>query len=163
MITPLGSSVFEAAIPPQLITPLAEFVFNLSTCSIPPVESTAPKSEHANHEVHKMQSDYLRNTILKVCQQNAVNATTWARCEFFNCYLLHNFPIPEPYDGLDAMLLLAWIVKAFSMLDSHNEPMVLHYWDLSIENVMVNGENRIWYLISAPSKSNKVVLLIGSG
>jgi len=74
-----------------------------------------------------------------------MNATAWARREFLSYYLFSDFPIPEPYDGLDVMLLLAWTVKTFSVLDLLNEPIALHYWDLSIENIIVNRENHIQY------------------
>jgi len=147
-LTPSESGVFEAAIPPQLITALAEFVFNLSTCSIPVGESIAPNFEHPNHEVHKMQNDHSSYTVQRLIQQSVMNATTWARCQFINCYFLHDFPIPGPYDGLDVLLLLSWILKTFSILDSRNEPMVLHYWDLSLANIIVTGEDQIWYPLS---------------
>jgi hypothetical protein len=75
-----------------------------------------------------------------------MNGTTWARREFVVNYLLPGSPSwqqVEPYDGLDTMILLSWVIRTLSTADLHYEPFVLHYWDLSAANIMVTGEGQI--------------------
>jgi hypothetical protein len=84
-----------------------------------------------------------------------LNATTWARQIFheFEIFPLleawEQFPHSqswkqdEPYDGLDTMVLLAWVVKAFSAVDVLHEPFTLHYADLQVRNIVVTGEDQM--------------------
>jgi hypothetical protein len=75
-----------------------------------------------------------------------MNATTWAKRQFVVNYLFLGSPLSqqvEPYDGLDTMILLSWVVRILSTADLRHEPFVLHYWDLSAANILVTGEDQI--------------------
>ena len=41
-----------------------------------------------------------------------------------------------PFDGLDEMLLLVWILKKFE--GTEEQPFVLHYWDLRLPNIILD-------------------------
>jgi hypothetical protein len=134
----------EVSIPPQVVTSLAEFVFNLSTCGIPHTTRIFPKFEFSKYEVQESQIDRLSRVVPPFLRPPVMNATTWARREFIRFYLLPDSRTPDPYDALDVLLLLAWVAQAFSAPDLLNDPLALHYWDLSFGNIIVNEANQIW-------------------
>ena len=52
-------------------------------------------------------------------------------------------PLHSWNDGLDTMILLAWVVRAFCTANLQQEPFVLHYWDPSASNIMASGNYQI--------------------
>ena len=52
----------------------------------------------------------------------AMNATNWVKHQFWKWYLLTPRGSVKPYDGLDLMLLLAWMRNRFS--ESDTEPFI---------------------------------------
>jgi hypothetical protein len=73
-----------------------------------------------------------------------MNTTTWVKRQFTTWHLLVQgvSPSDKPFDGLDKLILLSWILRKF--LDP-NEPFVLHYWDFRMQNIMINENNDIAY------------------
>lgn len=71
-----------------------------------------------------------------------MNTITWVRRQFTAWHLLMQGvdPSDKPFDGLDKLILLSWVLRKFSDL---NEPFVLHYWDLRMSNIMINENNDI--------------------
>ena len=71
----------------------------------------------------------------------AMNAMTWARRQFANWYLSSSGDEPpvEPFDGLDKMLILSWACRKFT----NDQPFVLHYWDLHMNNILIDEENNL--------------------
>jgi hypothetical protein len=64
----------------------------------------------------------------------SVNA--WARaCFVLNQDLLYSMSSRGNLNGLDYMILLAWVVQKFASFDG---TWVLHYWDLHPPNVMLD-------------------------
>lgn len=62
---------------------------------------------------------------------------SWVRAQFIqNHHLLEWRPAMESHNGLDLMLLLAWVVQKFP----ENEPFVIHYWDLRPWNILIDAE-----------------------
>ena len=47
--------------------------------------------------------------------------------------------IPRPFDGLDEMLLLSWVLKKLE--GTEEQPFVLHYWDLRPPNIILDGND----------------------
>ena len=72
----------------------------------------------------------------------AMNASTWVRKQFVAWHLLYqgNLPSVKPFDGLDKILLLLWVLKKFSGSD---ERFVLHYWDLRMPNIIIDDDNNL--------------------
>lgn len=68
----------------------------------------------------------------------ATNVTDWVKHQFWAWYLFMPRNSVKPYDGLDLMLLLAWVSKRFSGL--HDLPFVLRYWDLRMPNIVVDED-----------------------
>lgn len=70
-----------------------------------------------------------------------MNASTWVRERFL---LQQGMFLPvlseKPFDGLDKMLLLAWVRQHSG---SSNQSFVLHYWDLRMPNIILDDENNI--------------------
>ena len=56
--------------------------------------------------------------------------------------LLTSAPSRPPYSGFDRMLLLAWILEQFTGEEIH-QLFVLHYWDLRVENILVDNDHNI--------------------
>jgi hypothetical protein len=69
----------------------------------------------------------------------ALNAIDWVKHQFCKWYLLTPRSSVKPYDGLDLMLLLAWVQNRF--FESDMESFVLHYWDLRIPNIVVDEDD----------------------
>jgi hypothetical protein len=69
-----------------------------------------------------------------------MNATTWARRQFVAHNLLNRefYPLHTPFDGLDMMILLSWLLRKLS--DSDNQPFVLHYYDLRPPNIILDKD-----------------------
>lgn len=66
----------------------------------------------------------------------------WVRAQFIlNHHLLTSDTAPEGYDGMDLMILLAWVVQQFP--EEYTEPFVLHYWDLRPPNILVDKNHNL--------------------
>jgi hypothetical protein len=146
---------------PKIISSLAEFMFNLSMCEIPWTERIYPELDSANWQVPSLPlpvdqlSEYWLEHVPDVFQPLEFNATTWARLLFLNHKIFSSMEAweqsphsqawkqNEPYDGLDTMVLLAWVVKAFAAVDALHEPFTLHYWDLQARNIVVSAEDEV--------------------
>jgi hypothetical protein len=70
----------------------------------------------------------------------AMNVTDWVKHQFWKWYLLTPRSSVKPYDGLDLMLLLAWVQNRFSASD---ESFVLYYWDLRMPNIVVDENDAL--------------------
>jgi hypothetical protein len=71
-----------------------------------------------------------------------MSAETWARRQFVAWQLLYLGPkkSAKPFDGLDKMILLSWVLRKFS----ESVPLfVLHYWDLRMSNVIIDDNNNL--------------------
>jgi hypothetical protein len=69
-----------------------------------------------------------------------MNATVWAKRQFTAWHLLYTgCVVEEQLDGVDKMLLLAWMLKKLSNSDS--QPFVLHFWDLRPSNIMIDNDS----------------------
>jgi len=92
--------------------------------------------------------DYLHAP--KDFQVAAANTSTeWAKHQFWAWYLFLQRPSAKGYDGLDYMLLMAWVSKRFSS----DMPFALMYWDLRMPNIVVDGDDNLlgytpFYLVS---------------
>lgn len=65
----------------------------------------------------------------------------WVKARYIeNQNILLSNPSPENFVGLDAMLLMAWIVNKFP-ITTNQQPFVLYYWDLRMSNVLVNEDH----------------------
>jgi hypothetical protein len=82
--------------------------------------------------------DYVR-LLGNLTAPEAKNATDWVKHQFWKWYLLKPRSSVKPYDGLDLMLLLAWVKNRFSEFDI--EPFVLHYWDLRVPNIVIDEDD----------------------
>jgi hypothetical protein len=71
----------------------------------------------------------------------ATNATDWAKSQFWTWHLHNPGHSVKPYDGLDLMLLMAWVINKFSGLDEL--PFALRYWDLRTPNFMVDEDDNL--------------------
>lgn len=71
----------------------------------------------------------------------ARDATTWVRRQFVAWHLHPGIKSVKPYEGLDTMLLFSWVLTKFSKLN--NQPFVLHYADLRMPNIIIDGENNM--------------------
>jgi hypothetical protein len=66
---------------------------------------------------------------------------TWVRAQFIRKHqLLRRKPSRNSSNGLDLMLLLAWVLKKFP--ENPSEPFVIHYWDLRPWNILVDPKTR---------------------
>jgi hypothetical protein len=73
-------------------------------------------------------------------QLEVLNASVWVREKVFSLsrpWLLSGMP----FDGLDEMLLLSWVLKKFE--GTEEQPFVLHYWDLRPPNIILDGNNNL--------------------
>ena len=70
-----------------------------------------------------------------------LNTTAWVKQRFKAAQLDSSQPSEKPFDGLDKMLLLSWVQKQFS--GSDDQPFVLHYWDLRMPNILMDGDNNM--------------------
>ena len=136
----IGTSI---TIPAKVVTSLAEFVYNLTTCPIPKNKSKASiigrliiVSKMKRDDLGFLRFEPRNNTVLE-----AMNATTWAKRQFVAYYLLPHNTSLKPYDGLDLILLLSWVRRKLS--ESDNQQFVLHYYDLRMPNILVDEENRM--------------------
>jgi hypothetical protein len=79
-----------------------------------------------------------------------MNTISWVKRQFATWHLLIQGvgPSDKPFDGLDKLILLSWILGKFSV---SSEPFVLHYWDLRMPNIMINENNDIAYAHFASS------------
>jgi hypothetical protein len=71
----------------------------------------------------------------------AINTTAWAKELFLAQRLGSPEPSFKPFDGLDEILLLLWTNT--KLLDSDNQPFVLHYWDMSMLNILIDEDNNL--------------------
>lgn len=70
-----------------------------------------------------------------------MNASLWVRERFlFRQDLFLPVLSEKPFDGLDKMLLLAWVRQHSG---SANQSFVLHYWDLRMPNIMLDDKNNV--------------------
>jgi hypothetical protein len=70
------------------------------------------------------------------------NTRAWVRARFvFSHHLLTSDTAPEGYDGVDFMVLLAWVLR--QLPEEHTEPFVLHYWDLRPPNILVDKDHNL--------------------
>jgi hypothetical protein len=49
--------------------------------------------------------------------------------------------VQNPFDGLDAVLLLSWALQRFSAYE--DQPFVLHYWDLRTSNIIIDEDENL--------------------
>ena len=94
--------------------------------------------------VAKMKRDDFRDQVRlpgNLTAPEAMNATDWVKHQFWKWYLLTPRSSVKPYDGLDLVLLLAWVVNKLS--ESDTEPFVLHYWDLRMPNIVVDQDDEL--------------------
>jgi hypothetical protein len=77
-------------------------------------------------------------------------AVDWATRRFFWSFsLLTSEQSTPPYDGLDKMLLLAWVTACFA--ETNNWKFALDYWDLRESNVLFDDNlNIAGYLLFPP-------------
>ena len=94
----VGTSI---TIPAKVVTSLAEFVYNLTTCPIPKNESKISiigrliiVSKMKRDDLGFLSFEARNNTALE-----AMNATTWAKRQFVAYYLLPHNTSMKPYDG----------------------------------------------------------------
>ena len=133
------------SIPERIVTSLAEFVYNITTCPIPrkKCKSTYKLFADAVSIIQLDDFSFLGFAARNETELQAMNAITWARRQFVTWHLLkqgtdHSV---KPFDGLDKMLLLTWVVRKFS--ETKDQPFVLHYWDLRLPNILINGVDNI--------------------
>ena len=72
--------------------------------------------------------------VLGRAMSSNLSTNEWVTQQFDYFYLTWDYPIEEPFGGLDHMLLLAWVRRQFS----ESQPFVLHYWDLRLPNIMID-------------------------
>ncbi len=71
------------------------------------------------------------------------SAATWVSRLFIHRWnLLTSAPSQPPYNGLDRILLLTWVLEQFTGETEH-QPFVLHYWDLRVENILIDNDHNI--------------------
>ena len=73
-----------------------------------------------------------------------LSTTLWIKKQFTAAYLdqLTGLgKLQKPFDGLDAMLLLSWVLQRFN--SSEDQPFVLHYWDLRTSNIMIDEDENL--------------------
>ena len=76
-----------------------------------------------------------------ISKPSNLTATAWVR-ENFGIQQLHSpMPSKKPFNGLDKIVLLSWILEQFSGAD--RQPFVLHYWDLRMPNIMIDDDYNI--------------------
>jgi hypothetical protein len=86
-------------------------------------------------------------------------AIHWATRRFYGTYnLLSSEPSTPPYDGLDKMLLLAWVTACFA--ETNNWQFSLDYWDLREANLLFDENLNIAGYLLFPLLL-KIVLSIG--
>jgi hypothetical protein len=91
----------------------------------------------------------------------ATNAADWAKRQFWTWYLINPRRSVKPYDGLDLMLLMAWVSNQFSGLDEM--PFALRYWDLRTPNLVVDeDDNLLAYDSSVMQADSAKVSLTGT-
>ena len=71
----------------------------------------------------------------------ARNSSEWAKHQFWTWYLFRPKTTPNPYDGLDYMLLMRWVIEKFST--SHELQFALLYWDLRMPNIIIDGDDNL--------------------
>jgi hypothetical protein len=73
-----------------------------------------------------------------------LSTNEWVKKQFRFRYLYNSTQVRKPFDGLDVMLLCSWVYQKFA--GSENQRFVLHYWDLQLNNIMIDeNENLISY------------------
>jgi hypothetical protein len=130
-------------IPQKTISSLAEFVYNLTTCPIPEIESKLFFSPELM-VVMMMKRDDMKYYLRAPKGFNipeARNMTEWIKHQFWMWYLLSPRSSIKPYDGLDYLLLMRWVSEWFSGLEEL--PFVLHYWDLRMPNIIVDEKDNL--------------------
>ena len=75
------------------------------------------------------------NTALEV-----ISTTAWAKKQFVTRRLISKLSF-KPFDGLDEILLLSWVNT--KLLDSDDQPFVLHHWDMGMLNILIDEENNL--------------------
>jgi hypothetical protein len=68
-----------------------------------------------------------------------LSATQLIKQQF--AYLNESTQLQKPFDGLDTMLLFSWVQQRF--IGSDDQPMVLHYWDLRMPNILIDDHENL--------------------
>lgn len=85
-------------------------------------------------------------------------ATHWATHRFYEIQsILTSEPSTPPYDGLDKMLLLAWVTACFA--ETSNWKFSLDYWDLREENLLFDENLNIAGYLLFPRLLKRVCLI----
>src|SRR5579859_662815 len=132
------------SIPERLIPQLAEFVYNLTICPIPEDQSIITETKHYSLFLVAELVNFGRGENIKVANINTTktrlpSTRTWVRAQFIKKHkLLRRKPSRNSSNGLDLMLLLAWVLKQFP--ENESEPFVIHYWDLRPWNILVEKD-----------------------
>ena len=71
------------------------------------------------------------------------SAKSWVAEQFLARWkLLRPAPSRAPFTGFEILLLLASVLKQFTGEQEH-QPFVLHYWDLRIDNILIDKDHNI--------------------
>ena len=73
----------------------------------------------------------------------STHGRSWVKARYIeNQNLLSSNPSPQGFDGLDTMLLMAWIVNKFPPT-TDQQPFVLYYWDLRMSNILIDEDQSV--------------------